>query len=269
MEINLNIERFTDWVSPIRNKFLIAGPCSVESREQIMGIALELTRYGVSLLRGGIWKPRTRPGGFEGMGEIGLKWLKEAGDAVNVPVTAEVGKPDHVELSLKYGINVFWIGARTTTNPFAIQAIADSLRGVDIPVMVKNPINPELGLWLGALERLNKAGVKKLIAVHRGFSTYKEKIYRNNPIWQIPLELRSLVEEIPIICDPSHICGKTELLFSVARQAMNLYFDGLMFEVHLKPNLALTDSRQQITPKEYGTILRNLFTVEKVMNLKK
>lgn len=258
MKTKMDIKELSEWGKPIGDKLLIAGPCSVESEEQIMHIALELAKYEISLLRGGIWKPRTRPSCFEGVGTTGLKWLKNASRMANLPVTVEVGTPAHVEECLKYGIDAFWIGSRTTPSPFATQAIADSLQGVDIPVMVKNPINPDIGLWIGALERFNKAGIKKLAVVHRGFSTYNEKHYRNKPIWQIPLELRSEIPNIPIICDPSHICGNTQLIFSVAQNAMNLLFDGLMLEVHEEPEKALSDSKQQITPKEYGNILKNL-----------
>ena len=238
--------------------FLVAGPCSVESEEQIMQTAKELAKYQVNAIRGGIWKPRTRPGSFEGIGVGGLKWLKEASSAVNIPVTVEVATPEHIEECLKHEIDILWIGARTTTNPFSVQILAEALKGVDIPVMVKNPMSPDVDLWIGAFERFYNAGITKLIAVHRGFAPHKKTVYRNVPTWRIPIEFRRTEKSIPIICDPSHICGNTSLLQSIAQEAMDLLFDGLMIEVHINPKEALSDAKQQITPQEYGELITNL-----------
>jgi len=238
--------------------FLIAGPCSVESEEQIAKTVNELATYEVNIVRGGVWKPRTRPGSFEGVGAEGLKWLKQAGTSVNLPVTVEVATPEHVEDALKYEIDYLWLGARTTTNPFSVQNIADALKGVDIPVMLKNPMSPDLDLWIGAIERIANAGIKKMIAIHRGFQMHKKTAYRNVPNWRIPIELRRTFPDIPLICDPSHICGNTLLLQSVAQEAMDLLYDGLMLEVHINPNEALSDAKQQLTPKEYGELVKKL-----------
>jgi len=258
MLVDIKLAEPKEWKIPVKDKFLVAGPCSVESEEQIIQTALGLAEYGVNLLRAGIWKPRTRPGTFQGIGVEGLKWLKRAGQAANLPVAVEVATPYHIEQCLKYEVDVLWIGSRTTTNPFLVQAIADSLKSVDIEIMVKNPMNPELELWIGALERLNWAGQRKLIAVHRGFSVFETNLYRNMPYWKIPQELKRLIPEIPLICDPSHICGNKELLLPVAQKAIDLHYDGLMIEVHINPKLALSDAKQQITPKELGNLLKNL-----------
>ena len=203
-----SINRLFEWDMHVRKKFLVAGPCSVESEEQMLRTAVQLSAYEVTVIRGGIWKPRTRPGSFEGIGMRGLMWLKQAGKAVGLPVATEAAKPAHVEECLKAGIDALWIGARTTTSPFAVQEVADALRGVDIPVMIKNPMNPDLELWIGAIERINKAGITRIMAVHRGFSTYGKNLYRNQPIWRIPIELRRRLPRLPLICDPSHICGE-------------------------------------------------------------
>jgi chorismate mutase len=258
MEINLNIQEFIHRKTPENRTFVIAGPCSVESEEQVMRTAVGLSECNVQVLRGGIWKPRTRPGSFQGVETQGLSWLKNAGLAANLPVTCEVANPEHVEECLEHFIDILWIGARTSVNPFAVQAIADSLKGVDIPVMIKNPINPDIELWIGAFERLNKAGITKLVAIHRGFSSYRKSEYRNTPNWRIPIELKRRVKNLPIICDPSHICGNVELLQSVAQEAMDLLFDGLMIEVHENPKVALSDAKQQITPKQLVTLLDSL-----------
>ncbi|MFZ0913362.1 MAG: bifunctional 3-deoxy-7-phosphoheptulonate synthase/chorismate mutase type II [Candidatus Korobacteraceae bacterium] len=243
---------------PVRKKFLIAGPCSVESEEQMLKTARQLSAYEVTAIRGGIWKPRTRPGSFEGVGAKGLMWLKQAGNAAGLPVATEAAKPTHVEECLKAGIDILWIGARTTTSPFAVQEIADALRGVDIPVMIKNPMNPDLELWIGAIERINKAGITKIMAVHRGFSTYREHLYRNRPIWRIPIELRRRLPDLPLICDPSHICGTRNYIMALAQQAIDFLFDGLMIEVHCAPPASLSDARQQLTPLQYGRLINKL-----------
>ena len=258
MAINLSIERLSKWRIPYSRKFFIAGPCSVESEEQIVHVAQQLSKYKVNAIRGGIWKPRTHPGSFEGIGSEGLAWLKAAGIAAKLPVTTEVANPSHVEQCLKVGIDMLWIGARTTTNPFDVQEIAEALRGIDIPVLIKNPINPDIELWMGAIERINKAGVKKIMAIHRGFSTYRRDKFRNQPLWRIPIELRRQVPTMPIICDPSHMSGERKWVFSLAQQAMDFLFDGLMIEVHPNPELAKSDGKQQVTPSNYGRIIKKL-----------
>ena len=237
---------------------LVAGPCSAENEAQVLEIASALSGSGVSLFRAGIWKPRTRPGCFEGVGKEGLPWLQRVKNEFGIPVAIEVATAEHVKLALDAGIDVLWVGARTTTNPFAVQEIADALRGADVPVLVKNPVNPDLELWVGALERLGNAGVTRLGAIHRGFSSYGEKCFRNAPQWQIPLELRRRFPEIPLLCDPSHIGGKRELVMTLSQQALDLNFDGLMIETHSNPQCALSDSRQQVTPDELMMIAGRL-----------
>ncbi len=227
---------------------LIAGPCSAETEEQVMDAATQLASKGVKIFRAGIWKPRTKPGGFEGIGAAGLPWLKRVKKETGMYVTTEVATKDHVFEALKAGIDILWIGARTTVNPFAVQEIADALKGTDIPVLVKNPVNPDLELWIGAFERLYRAGLRRLGAIHRGFSSYEKKIYRNLPLWHIPIELRRRMPNLPIFCDPSHIGGKRELIAPISQQAMDLSFDGLMIESHPSPDDAWSDAAQQITP---------------------
>lgn len=233
---------------------VIAGPCSAESEEQVMAVASALAGR-VTLFRAGLWKPRTRPGCFEGVGKEALPWLQRVKREYCLPVATEVANAEHVELALSAGIDVLWVGARTTVNPFAVQEIADALRGCDVPVLVKNPVNPDLELWIGAFERLNNAGVSRLGAIHRGFSSYGEKCFRNAPQWQLPIELRRRLPDLPIICDPSHIAGKRELVMSLSQQAMDLNFDGLMIETHCNPVCALSDARQQVTPDELFLML--------------
>lgn len=242
---------------PNDNKRLtvIAGPCSAESEEQVMSTAMQLAAKGCHIFRAGVWKPRTKPGGFEGHGEKALPWLQRVKEATGMLVGIEVATPEHVELTLKYGIDILWIGARTSANPFAVQAISDSLKGVDIPVLVKNPVNPDLELWIGAMERINQAGIKRLAAIHRGFSSYDKKIYRNLPMWQIPIELRRRIPGLPIICDPSHIGGRRELIAPLCQQAMDLGFDGLIIESHCDPDKAWSDAKQQVTPDVLDYIL--------------
>ena len=235
--------------------FVIAGPCSAESEEQVMSTARQLKELGCHNFRAGVWKPRTKPGGFEGHGEKALPWMKRVKEETGMLVATEVATPEHVELALKYGIDIFWVGARTSANPFAVQALADALKGVDVPVFVKNPINPDLELWVGALERLNAAGVKRLGAIHRGFSSYDKKIYRNLPMWQIPIELRRRYPQLPLISDPSHIGGRRELIAPLSQQAMDLGFDGLIVESHCSPDEAWSDARQQVTPDVLDYIL--------------
>ena len=237
---------------------ILAGPCSVESEAQIIATAQALAQIPqVTMLRGGIWKPRTRPEAFEGRGEEGLAWLREAKRETGLPIATEVATPEHVELALKYDIDALWIGARTVVNPFSVQQLADALQGVDIPVFIKNPVSPDLNLWMGAFERFQKAGVKRLAAVHRGFSYYKETPYRNFPMWEIPIELTQRLN-VPLITDVSHICGNRELLQATAQKALDLASDGLMIECHINPDEALTDARQQITPEELKVLLAGL-----------
>ena len=235
--------------------FVIAGPCSAETEEQVMTTARQLADKGCHIFRAGVWKPRTKPGGFEGNGEMALPWMKQVKDETGMLTAVEVATPEHVELCLKYGIDILWIGARTTANPFAVQAIADSLKGTDIPVLVKNPVNPDLELWIGALERINGAGIKRLGAIHRGFSSYDKKIYRNLPMWQIPIELKRRIPNIPIANDPSHIGGRRDLIASLCQQAMDLGMDGLIVESHCNPEAAWSDASQQVTPDILDYIL--------------
>lgn len=252
MELNL---RPLNLPSDNDRPFVIAGPCSAETEDQVMSTALELARKGCHNYRAGVWKPRTKPGGFEGKGEEALGWLRQVKVETGMCITTEVAKPEHVELCLKYGIDILWIGARTSANPFAMQDLADSLRGVDIPVFVKNPINPDLELWIGAMERINQAGVKRLAAIHRGFSSYDQKIYRNLPMWQIPMELHRRIPHLPLICDPSHIGGRRDLIAPLCQQAMDLGFDGLIIESHCNPDAAWSDAKQQIAPDVLDYIL--------------
>ncbi|MBR7171558.1 MAG: bifunctional 3-deoxy-7-phosphoheptulonate synthase/chorismate mutase type II, partial [Prevotella sp.] len=234
---------------------VIAGPCSAETEEQVMCTAKQLAEKGCHIFRAGVWKPRTKPGGFEGNGEAALPWLAQVKKETGMLISTEVATPEHVELALKYGVDVLWVGARTSANPFAMQALADSLKGVDVPVLVKNPVNPDLELWIGALERINQAGIKRLGAIHRGFSSYDKKIYRNLPMWQIPIELHRRLPELPIICDPSHIGGSRELIAPLCQQAMDLGFDGLIVESHCEPDKAWSDAKQQVTPDVLDYIL--------------
>ena len=249
-----NIEIFDSVKGPV----LIAGPCSAESEEQVMAVASALKEKGVALFRAGVWKPRTRPGCFEGVGQEALRWLQRVKSELGMYVSTEVATAVHVEQALAAGIDLLWIGARTTANPFAVQEIADALRGVDVPVLVKNPVNPDVDLWIGAFERLYNAGVKRLGAIHRGFSAYGEKFYRNAPQWQLPIEFRRRMGNITMICDPSHIGGKRELILSLSQQALDLNFDGLMIETHCNPVCALSDARQQVTPDELEIIMSKL-----------
>ncbi|MFZ9028442.1 MAG: chorismate mutase [Crocinitomicaceae bacterium] len=242
-----------------KRPFLIAGPCSAESEEQLVSTAKRIAEMGnVNLIRAGIWKPRTRPNSFEGLGEVALPWLVTAGKETGIPTTTEVANAKHVETALKYGVDVLWIGARTTVNPFTVQEIAEALRGVDISVMIKNPVNPDLSLWLGAFERFENVGVTDLAGIHRGFSVYDHPKYRNVPNWEIPIALKEHRPDTPMICDPSHIAGKRDLLFEVSQKAMDLNFEGLMIETHPTPDDAWSDPAQQVTPEGLKYITRNL-----------
>ncbi|MCB0793971.1 MAG: bifunctional 3-deoxy-7-phosphoheptulonate synthase/chorismate mutase type II [Flavobacteriales bacterium] len=248
------------WGLGLERPLLIAGPCSAESPEQVLGTAQGIVRScpNVNVLRAGVWKPRTRPGTFEGAGAVALEWLAEAREATGLKVATEVATPEHVEASLKAGVDILWIGARTTPNPFSVQAIADSLRGVDIPVLVKNPINPDLELWIGALERLFHAGINKLAAVHRGFSWSGPTPYRNQPMWEFPIRLKASYPELEVLCDPSHIAGSTELIGRVCQQALDLNFSGLMIETHCDPPNAWSDRDQQVLPEHLQRIVEGL-----------
>lgn len=245
-----------------KRPFVIAGPCSAETEEQVMETAKQLAADGIKVMRAGIWKPRTKPGGFEGIGSEGLAWLKNVKKETGMYVSTEVATQKHVYEALKYGVDLLWIGARTTANPFAVQEIAEALQGVDIPVLVKNPVNPDLELWIGALERLSNVGLTKLGAIHRGFSSFDKKIYRNLPQWHIPIELKRRYPDLPIICDPSHIGGKRDLIQPLSQQAMDLNFEGLIIETHCNPDCAWSDAAQQVTPERLKEILETLIIRE-------
>lgn len=247
------------WFDKRDNLLVISGPCSVESRKQLLATAAGLSEIDrVNVLRGGIWKPRTRPDAFEGIGEIGLKWMQEAKQRYGFLTMTEVASPEHVELAMRYGIDILWIGARTAVNPFSVQELADCLRGCDIPVFVKNPIAPDLKLWLGAFERLDGAGLKYLGGIHRGFASAEESPYRNEPLWEIPIELLRLRPKTPVITDISHICGCRELLQEVAQKALDMGTIGFMIETHNDPDHALTDAKQQITPESLKNAFKSL-----------
>lgn len=237
---------------------VIAGPCSAETEEQVMETAKDLAKNGVRIFRAGIWKPRTKPGGFEGVGSVGLTWLQEVKRETGMLVATEVANKQHVEEALNAGVDVLWIGARTSANPFAMQEIADSLVGADVPVLVKNPVNPDLELWIGAMQRIYNAGIRQIGAIHRGFSAYGKHLYRNMPQWHIPIELRRRMPELTLICDPSHIGGKRELVAPLSQQAMDMGFDGLIVESHCDPDSAWSDKSQQVTPEVLNFILNML-----------
>jgi len=242
----------------LNHPLVIAGPCSAETEEQVLKIAHELKNSDVSIFRAGIWKPRTRPGGFEGVGEIGLKWLQKAKAETGLLMATEVATAAHVKLALEHDIDVLWIGARTTVNPFAVQEIADALQGTDKIVLLKNPVNPDLSLWIGGLERLYNANIKKLGVIHRGFSTYEKTKYRNNPEWQIAIDLQNRFPDLPLICDPSHITGKRDMIQEVSQQALDLNYDGLIIETHIDPDNAWSDAAQQVTPATLKQMFINL-----------
>lgn len=241
-----------------KRPLVIAGPCSAETEEQVMNTAKQLAKNGVKVFRAGIWKPRTKPGGFEGNGIVALPWMKAVKQETGMLTATEVATAKHVEEALEFGVDLLWIGARTTADPFAVQEIADTLKGVDVPILIKNPVNPDLELWIGALQRLNNAGIKRLGAIHRGFSTYDKKLYRNLPQWHIPIELHRRFPELPIICDPSHIAGRRDLISPLCQQAMDLQFDGLIIESHCDPDKAWSDASQQLAPDVLSLVLNNL-----------
>ena len=259
MVANLKVMPISHWLPKIDNPLLISGPCSLESEEQALTTARELAKdKRVFVYRGGIWKPRTRPGMFEGVGSIGLEWLKLVKQETGLMTGTEVANAQHVEECLKAGVDVMWIGARSTASPFVVQEIADVLKGTDQVIMVKNPVNPDVQLWVGALERLNQAGLKNLVAIHRGFTPFSDTKYRNYPNWKTVIELRRILPNLPILCDPSHISGKREYLFEISQKAFDIGLDGLMIESHIDPSCALSDKEQQVTPADLAKILDKL-----------
>ncbi len=259
MVLDLNIVPISNWLPNVEKPYLISGPCSAESESQMLQIARQISEYFPNnIFRAGIWKPRTRPNSFEGVGDVGLKWMQRVKEETGMLTATEVANALHVEKCLKHNIDILWIGARTVVNPFSVQEIADALKGTDIPVFIKNPINPDLQLWIGALERINNAGIKKLAAIHRGFHSFEKMPFRNDPKWELVIELKALCPQLPILCDPSHICGNPELLPYVAQKALDLAMDGLMIESHFNPKIALSDSKQQITPSLLFELLSNL-----------
>jgi chorismate mutase len=258
-ETIMDIKPMNKWIPNLKRPLVIAGPCSAETEEQMLATAKEVVQIeDVRIFRAGIWKPRTRPNSFEGVGEKGLEWLSTVKKETGLLVTTEVANAGHVQLALKHNIDILWIGARTTVNPFSVQEIADALKGTNIPVMVKNPINADLALWMGALERLNLAGLDKLVAIHRGFSTAQKSEYRNVPHWRIPMELKRLLPGLPIICDPSHITGDRNRIALVCQKAMDVDMDGVMVETHPTPDQAWSDAAQQVTPTMLASIVKNL-----------
>ena len=258
MSATFDIAPIESWVDNFQKPLIISGPCSAETEEQLLETCTQLKNIGINIMRAGVWKPRTRPNNFEGIGTEALAWIAAVKKELDVKFSIEVANPQHVEQALKYGIDILWIGARSTVNPFTVQEIADSLKGVDVPVLVKNPINPDLALWMGAFERINNAGITKLGAIHRGFSSQQESKYRNIPLWRLAIDLKSEIPQLPIICDPSHICGNREMLAQVSQKALDLNYDGLMIESHRDPDNAWSDAKQQITPATLKGLLNGL-----------
>lgn len=259
MKKELQLQSISSWLPTANKPVIISGPCSAETEEQMLATARQVAATGkVHALRAGIWKPRTRPGQYEGAGEVGLEWLMKAKKETGLPVTTEVANAAHVEACLKAGVDILWIGARTTVNPFSVQEIADVLKGVDIPVMVKNPVNPDLELWIGALERLNKSGITKMAAIHRGFSSFEKGPFRNAPMWDLAIELKTRIPDLDIICDPSHITGTRDLISLISQKALDLDMAGLMIESHINPDAAWSDAKQQVTPAALSKIIDGL-----------
>ena len=258
METKLNIASLESWKTNNCHPLIIAGPCSAETEEQVMQTAIELAKQNVHVFRAGIWKPRTRPDNFEGVGIKGLKWLQKVKRKTGMFTATEVANAKHVYEAIKHGVDILWIGARTTVNPFTIQEIAEALKGTDIPLLVKNPVNTDLELWIGAIERFNKCGITRIAAVHRGFSSYEKNECRNPPKWQMVIDLKRRLPGLPVICDPSHMGGKKSLLTELSQKALDLNYDGLMIESHISPENALSDAEQQLTPTELGQLLKKL-----------
>jgi len=259
MTATLNLVSISKWFKNLNQPVLIAGPCSAENEEQVLETALGIAKIGkIQVFRTGVWKPRSRPGTFEGAGDEALKWLTRVKKETNLLTTVEVATPLHVEKAIAAGVDILWIGARTTSNPFSVEQIAQALNGVDIPILVKNPVNPDLELWIGTLERLNRAGITKLAAIHRGFYPYERTRLRNIPKWELAIDLKSKLPNLPIICDPSHIAGQAALVHEIAQKALNLSMDGLMIETHCNPSKALSDAKQQITPAQLDQMLKDL-----------
>ncbi|HBG23955.1 MAG: 3-deoxy-7-phosphoheptulonate synthase [Bacteroidetes bacterium GWF2_41_61] len=267
MKERLKIKQIHQWPLYKGRPLTICGPCSAESEEQVMETARQLANLNrVDIFRAGIWKPRTRPNAFEGVGREGLKWLRDVKRETGLPTATEVANSGHVNDALKFGVDVLWIGARTSANPFAMQEIADALSGVEVTVLVKNPVNPELNLWIGAIERIARAGITQIGAIHRGISTYEHTAYRNQPKWLLPIELRRAIPDIPLICDPSHIAGARKYLLEISQKAMDLNYDGLMIESHNNPEVALSDKEQQVTPAQLLELLDKLVLREQESN---
>jgi chorismate mutase len=262
-----DIAPLNKWLDIHQHPFVISGPCSAETEDQLLATAIELSKISnVKIFRAGIWKPRTRPGLFEGVGEEGLLWMKKVKPLTGMLTAVEVANPAHLELALKHQVDVLWIGARTVVNPFSLQELANALRGSDVPVMIKNPVNPDINLWIGAIERIYEAGIRRIAAIHRGFYFFEKSIYRNAPMWEIPIELKRLYPHLPVICDPSHICGKTAMLKDISQKALDLEMNGLMIEAHIRPEDALTDREQQVTPAGLNKILSALVIRRRVGN---
>jgi chorismate mutase len=264
--MNLDLIPFQEWLPSAYPVYIISGPCSAETEDQLLTTAHALKSMipEMGMLRAGVWKPRTRPGGFQGAGEAGLAWMQRAGAETGMMTAVEVANPQHLELALRYQIDVVWLGARTVVNPFSVQEIADALMGIDIPVMIKNPIHPDLKLWMGAIERIHQAGIRKMVAIHRGFHYFSRLSTRNSPMWEITIELKRLYPELPVFCDPSHIAGKREHLQSISQKALDLEMNGLMIESHYDPSVALTDAAQQLSPAALREMLDRL-VVRKTM----
>jgi chorismate mutase len=268
MSTDIDIMPLSDWCSKGQKPLIIAGPCSAETEEQVLQTAREIAKIPqVRVFRSGIWKPRTRPGDFEGVGVEGLKWLQQVREETGLKMTVEVAHPKHVEEALKHNIDILWLGARTGANHFSVQEIAEALKGHDIPVMVKNPVSPDLKLWIGAVERVHSAGIRRIIAIHRGFHYFKRSPFRNAPMWEIPIELKRLAPALPVITDPSHICGSRELIQSISQKALDFEMDGLMIETHIHPEKALTDAAQQLTPTGLKELLNSFVIRDKSVDV--
>ena len=255
-----NNKALRNWLDDfgLEHPLVIAGPCSAETEDQVLTIAHALKDTDATVFRAGIWKPRTRPGNFEGVGALGLRWLQRAKEETGMLITTEVANATHVDMAMAHDVDIFWIGARSTVSPFIVQEIADALKGTDKPVLIKNPVNPDLSLWLGAVERLYSADIKNLGVIHRGFSTYEKTRYRNNPEWQLAVDLQNRFPDLPLILDPSHIAGRRDIIFDLCQTALDLNYDGLMVETHHTPDKAWSDAAQQITPDTLVQIMEDL-----------